>query len=430
MAGTTGHPRVFCNQNLAHAKCQVDAEGFTVKCKIQPSRLIQVLYLALAVTACTATPNAIPVSPTLHPTKAPILTATAGRSVETIQSTPCHPPRNEPPPESRFDPLDGAGAIAYSNDGLRLVYPDSGHTVQLHQGSDTAFVWSPDGDRIAFLSRLRSEPCAFAFLMLADLRAGSIRHLLDRPGLFSQPTWSPDGGYLAYTESDGRLQVLGLSDNLVQVLSDDAYVSKVIDLHGDAVDVVPVAPAWVDETHIAYVKGNESGQVMGLAKLTLDGSESSMLVTGTVNPYDGFAFAPDGTRLAYARSSEGESPLVLVDLRSGERLEIEDDSSNQVRSPASRLQWSPDGAFLAGGAGLAGVYIVQVAPPVYLVSQIKPLGLLGAVQTWAPDSRCFAILVERGAQLTHLAIYDLEKATLGELAVEVHPPYAIAWNPK
>jgi Tol biopolymer transport system component len=267
--------------------------------------------------------------------------------------------------------------------------------------------------------------------MLADLRAGTIRPLLDRPGLYSRPAWSPDGSYLAYTESNGRLQILRLSDDLVQVLSDDAYVSKVIDLRGDTVDVVPVAPRWVDGTHIAYPRSDGSGRMVGLAKLALDGSERSMLVEDLVNPYDGFAFTPNGSRLAYARSDEGETPLVLVDLRSGERLEIEENSSNQVRSPASRLQWSPDGTYLVGGAGSAGIFLMEGDPPAYRVSQIKAFGVLGEAQSWAPDSRRFVILVEKGNnQLPGLAIYDLEHTTLSELAIELRPPYTVAWNPK
>lgn len=403
-----------------------------MKRKGQPRWLIWVLYLVMAVTACTATLDKTPVPPTLPPTGTMIPMVAAHEPDESAaRSTPCHPPQVEPPLESRFDPLDGAGAIAYSNNGLWLVYPDTGRTVQLHQGSDTAFVWSPAGNRIAFLSRLRPEPCAFAFLMLADLRTGTIRSLLDRPGLYSRPAWSPDGSHLAYTESNGRLQVLRLSDNLVQVLSDDAYMSKVMDLHGDTVDVGPVAPRWVDGTHIAYLRSDESGRMVGLAKVALDGSESIILVKDFINPYNGFAFSPNGSRLAYARSDEGETPLVLVDLRSGERLEVEENSSKSVRSPASRLQWSPDGTYLVGGAGSAGVFVIQADPLAYRVSQIKPLGVLGAVQTWAPDSRRFVMLVEeRYDQLPHLAIYDLKKATLSELAVEAHPPYAIAWNPK
>lgn len=367
--------------------------------------------------------------PALPSTSTPIPTALATQSAEPTESVPCPLPQVKPPSESRFDPLDGAGAIAYSNNGLWLVYPATGRTVQLHQGLDTAFVWSPDGNRITFLSRLRSEPCAFAFLMLADLRTGTIRPLLDRPGLYSRPAWSPDGRYLAYTESNGRLQVLRLSDNQVRVLSDDAYMSKVIDLRGDTVDVLPQAPKWVDGMHIAYLKSDEFGGVLGLAEVSLDGSESAMLVTDTVCPYDGFTLAPDGSRLAYARSEE--SPLLVIDLRSDERVAVEENSSKSVRSPSERLQWSPDGVYLVGRAGPVGIFLMEGDPPAYRVSQLKAFGVLGEAQSWAPDSRRFVILVEEGNnQLPSLAIYDLEQVTLSELAVELRPPYTVAWNPK
>lgn len=400
-----------------------------VRRQIRRRRLLPTLLLAALMVACASTSNIIPVSP-------PLPTVPVIQPAEPPESRPCPSPQIGPPPASRFDPLDSAGAIAYSNDGLWLVYPAAERTVLLHSGSDTAFAWSPDGNRLVFLSRLRSEPCAFAFLMLADLRRGTIRPLADRPGLYSRPAWSPDGQYLAYVESNGRLQALRLSDGLVQVLSEDAYVSKVTDLSGDPVDAVPAAPRWVDATHLAYLRSDGSGRRAGLAQVALDGSERGILVQESVNPYDGFAFTPNGQRLAYAlsadaQSDEGETPLVVVDLRSGERLEISDNSSRRVRSPASRLQWSPDGAYLVGGAGLAGLFLVEGEPPAYRVSQLEAFGVLGEAQSWAPDSRRFVILVEEGGRpLPGLAIYDLEQTTLRRLPVELRPPYAVAWSPK
>lgn len=423
MVNGFGHPGGESqSQNLVHHyERRVNAQGDCVmKLQVQCGRLIPMLCLAVLVIACAAASNTTIVSPTPTLTSVGISTLPANQPSTTRIPSPL--PQVETPRESRFDPLDGAGAIAYSNDGLWLVYPATGRTVRLHQGSDTGFVWSPDGSRIAFLSRLRSEPCAFGFLMLADLRAGTIRPLLDHPGLYSRPAWSPDGKYLAYTDSNSRLQVLRLSDNQVQVLSVDAYMSKVIDLRGDTVDVLPQAPKWVDEVYIAYLKGDAAGDVLGLAKVALDGSESTMLVTDTIYPYDGFAFAPDGSRLAYARSEEG--PLFVLDLRSGARLEIEESSSKSIRSPITRLQWSPDGAYLVGGAGLAGIFLMEGDPPAYRVSQIEALGVLGEVQTWAPDSQRFVMLLEEG-----LGIYNLEEGTLSELAVGLRPPYAVAWNP-
>ncbi|MFN3929049.1 MAG: TolB family protein, partial [Thermoflexus sp.] len=198
---------------------------------------------------------------------------------------------------------------------------------------------------------------------------------------------------------------------------------------GNIVDWFPQAPKWVDEAHIAYLRRNERGGVLGIAQASLNGPADAMLVVDTVWPYDGFALTPDGNRLAYARSEEG--PLVVMDLRSGERIAVEGGASQSVRSPSERLQWSPDGVYLAGKAGLAGVFLVEGDPPAYRVSQLKVFGLLGEGQSWAPDRRRLVILIERQAgQRPSLAIYDLETASLHPLAVEVSPPYAMAWNPK
>ncbi len=383
--------------------------------------------LTIWAAACAATTPSSPVA-TPPRTSTPGPASPIPRPTGSPSVSPCVPPPAEPPRESRFPPLDGAGMIAYSNDGLWLVHPDTGQNVRLHAGLDGAFAWAPDGRRIAFLSYLRLSPCAFAFLMLADLEAGLVRPLLDRPGLYSRPAWSPDGQHLAYTDADGYLYVLRPGDGSPRTLRKDAYVARAIDLHGRPVDRFPTSPKWIDGQRIAYLKQGPSGNVGGIEVVFIDRVEAQMRVDGTIWPYDGFAPTPDGRQLIYAHGEEG--PLVMVDLVAGERTIIMEHASSPARIPYEDLQWSPDGLRLIGKTGMAGIVLVERDGTAYRISELGALGVPGEAQSWAPDGRRFILIQSEGPSLERLIIYDLTTHQRYPLAVTTRPPYGAAWNPK
>lgn len=245
---------------------------------------------------------------------------------------------------------------------------NSPQTAMLHAGLDGAFAWAPGGRRIAFLSYLRLSPCAFAFLMLADLEAGLVRPLLDAPGLYSRPAWSPDGQHLAYTDADGHLYVLRPGDGSPRMLRRAVYVARAIDLRGRPVDLFPTAPKWIDGQRIAYLQQGPSGDVEGIGVVSIHGMETRRQVEGPIWPYDGFAPTPDGKQLIYARGEEG--PLVMVDLGTGKQTILMEPASSSARIPYKDLQWSPDGLRLIGKTGMAGVVLVERDRAAYRISEL------------------------------------------------------------
>ena len=118
-----------------------------------------------------------------------------------------------------FTPLNGKGAIAYSSDslqdGLTLIFPDTGEIVPLHQlrmhglvGTDTGVSWSPDGTKIAFLYSKSWTPRSESYLMLADLLLGEICPIVDVQTKYGRPVWSPDGDKLAFVDfGSNQLQI-------------------------------------------------------------------------------------------------------------------------------------------------------------------------------------------------------------------------------
>ncbi len=337
----------------------------------------------------------------------------------------CPPPMIASPELTHFTPLDARNMVAYSQDGFWLIDPNTRQTVQLHTGLDGDFTWSPDGRYIAFLSYMRLSPCPFSWVMIADLESGIIEPLVNQIEIYSQPVWSPDGKQLAFMDANARLFVLNIEDRSVRVFETDAFIPRAIDIYGNTVDWLPVAPKWIDEQYIAFLKRKSLGEVAGIVRFDIVSGEAETIVSDAVWPYNGFALTRDGQWLAYAPFGPGgDEPHELKILAEGQTSTL----TLSKPSPDSRLQWAPNGLRLIGNSGMAGVTLIEVqgtsAEKVYL----GPLGVLASEQAWAPDGKRFALLNEN-AQGQGVFIYDLTTRQLIYLGVETRPPHGLAWNP-
>ncbi len=360
-------------------------------CRIGRLGVCQILVLALLVACAPAIQEA---TPTIS-VSSEVPTSACPRSTLPL------------PPASSYTPIDGTGAIAFSDDGLALLFPDTGKTTALHPrktlglvGVDWAFAWSPDATRIAFLyTDAKLAPCGYGYLMLADLQSGEVRPLVQTLERYSRPVWSPDGTWLAYTDQSGDLGIVHLGDGEVKVISKDALGA--------------VAPGWVDGEHIAYVRAGSS-EITHLVSQPLDGSSPSILLADTPGIRE-FVFSPDRRQLAYYGRT-----LNLADLHTKV-------AKNLGGDPSERLQWSPDGQYLLGRGGLSGVYLV--GSNMARVKQLDLFGIPGTAQSWASDSRRFAVVLGAdNSKHAAIGVYALDSHALKELPIEVQPPYELAWS--
>ncbi len=189
--------------------------------------------------------------------------------------------------------------------------------------------WAPDGDRIAYASRFGET--SDIVLVRAD---GSGRtRLTDHPANDTQPDWSPDGTHIAFVSSRGGTEHVyvmkddGSEQTRVGVAERDAQNpdwspdgKQIVYYETDATgnDEIYVMnadgtgrrrlakgvwPSWSpDASKILF------GAPQGLSVMHVDGTGESLLVVAV----EFGAFSPDGTRIAYIKTSDGQVSVYVM----------------------------------------------------------------------------------------------------------------------
>jgi TolB protein len=252
--------------------------------------------------------------------------------------------------------------------GFRLRVADADganpHTILNAQRPLMSPVWSPDGERIAYVSFADRRPAVY----IQELASGERRRVASYPGLNSAPAFGPKGQRLALTLSrDGNPEIYVLdlaSDELRRITRNGAIDTEPTwspdgehliftsdraggpqlyrkRLGGGAPERLTfsgdynAAPDWSpDGDRVAFVHGQ--GNEFAIAVLELDDGDTRMRKLTGLGPHESPSFAPNGRTIVYATQGGGQGRLatVSVDGRVQQTLRR---ASGDVREPA----WSP-----------------------------------------------------------------------------------------
>jgi Tol biopolymer transport system component len=242
--------------------------------------------------------------------------------------------RREPPPALRD------GAVVYEQGGdLYLVDQLGGTARPLVTGSDwdTGAVFSPKGDRIAFL---REDALGNGAVMTARADGSGLTQLSDDRGWGgAHLVWAPDGSALAVTAGGG-----GWWLDEIRILAADGSRTWSVTA---GKDVRVGLAAWrPDGRHIAFLAGQDGAFATYVADA--DGTAARRLALEADSERVVLAWSPDGDRLAFVGSDGGRSNLTIAAIDAGGEITA---STPIALDPDWRtvvgVAWSPEGDELA-----------------------------------------------------------------------------------
>lgn len=288
------------------------------------------------------------------------------------------------------------GRLAFSRNGnVFTIDPDGTDPARITgTGNDWGPTWSPDGGSIAFVRC--TDLCAI-WVMDQD---GTDAHRVSARGWVQPPLWSPDGTAIAYTVLRDE------EHRAIVVVTPDGSTRTRLTTYRYSRSVTGWSP---DATKLLFVSDQDGDPDLWV--MDRDGSDATKLTRNVVMDLDG-AFSPDGTRIAFYRASrQGRTTSIWTMASDGTDERQVTSFGPGVRGFDLRPIWSPDGRWIAFRRDLmprtgTTVQIFRVALD---GSGLRALtGTRGHVFDWAwsPDS-------------SRVAYVDIDPMTERSRAIEV-----------
>jgi imidazolonepropionase-like amidohydrolase/Tol biopolymer transport system component len=264
-----------------------------------------------------------------------------------------------------------------SPDGRTLAFDLLGdiYTIPVSGGTPTRIAdglpfetqprFSPDSRRIAFTSDRGGGDNIW--IMNAD---GSDKRQLTKEDfrLLNQPSWSPDGRFIAAKKHFTTGRSLGTGEVWLYHVSGGAgvqLVKKPNEQHQKELGEPIYAP---DGKHIYYTRNitpgpifqyaqDSNGQIFDIERYEIEAGKTETAVAGTGGSVRATP-SPDGKKIAFVRRERTKSKLYVKDLSTGEERKIYDALDQDVQETWAvtgvypNMDWSPDSKsiyFWAGG---------------------------------------------------------------------------------
>lgn len=185
--------------------------------------------------------------------------------------------------------------------------------------------WSPDSTKIAHVA---SVPGAAIEILVVSADGTELTYLPNDPALDYVPDWSPTSNLIAFTKWNNEKKELAI----YVIDADGTNETKLTDF-GDY-------PVWSpDGTRIAFT-GSQNGNT-DIYVMNADGSGQMRLTTHPAIDY-GIAWSPDSTKIAFQSNQDGDYDIFVMNADGTNQRQL---THNQINEYGP--DWSPDGSKLA-----------------------------------------------------------------------------------
>lgn len=207
-----------------------------------------------------------------------------------------------------YRPSISVGARFNDNRRLHLFVVDLA-TTKIRQLTDGPYYehsidWSPQGDRIAFLSNHEPDPDFFFNydIFLLDVASGAVRRLTETRSNEYRPVWSPDGRMIAYsgTKRPVTSSETNMEDTHAWVLDVATGARREV---GASIDNRQGAPQWAADGRSLFFTVQSRGLV-GLCRMPIVGAGEEYVVPAAAERGTVVSFSPGkGNVVAFAMST-------------------------------------------------------------------------------------------------------------------------------
>jgi Tol biopolymer transport system component len=269
---------------------------------------------------------------------------------------------------------------------IYLLQTDGSLRRLTHGGIDSEPSWSPDGGRLAFL-RARRNGSPSLYIARAD--GSGQRELPYR--VSDHAVWSPDGRRILFAHEGVIAVAIPESGDTRRTLLDPSPA-----MAGDA--------HWSpDGSRIVYVLGPDgtSGDVYVMNANGSGSTRLTRLAPGAGRPYMP-SWSPDGTRIAFLLPAS-------LDVMNADGSERETLARFGDRDFPSSLAWSPDGDSIAfarlrlhGNRRSSGIYVVRVeSGDLHRLTRE-----IDSTPSWSPDGRKIVFQRLVGFHVSEISLMD------------------------